>query len=169
MAPGHRFTLTSSSTSFHLPFDSSALTSLTTALPSIHVDDTFTMVKYSPDIKNLAVKMFIEGNNPQQINLTLRTNISFHTLMRWKALYRTTQSASASIYLDELQDKFFDLTGIRVSLSTLSRVLHQRLGLSLLISRALDRRQFPVARAAYIAAIHRIPADYLVFIGEKDS
>ncbi|KAG0148316.1 hypothetical protein CROQUDRAFT_694680 [Cronartium quercuum f. sp. fusiforme G11] len=147
------------------------------------------MVKYSPDIKNLAAQMFIDGDTQQEINLTLGTNISFRTLLQWKALYKSTQSAvrdpatyerrgrpftfsrlhlnlladivnqSPSIYLDKLQEKMFDLTVIWVNLSTLSRVLHQHLGLSLLVSRALDPRQCPVARAAYVAAIHRIPAD----------
>ncbi|KAG0149210.1 hypothetical protein CROQUDRAFT_40074 [Cronartium quercuum f. sp. fusiforme G11] len=157
------------------------------------------MVQYSPEIKNTAAQMFIDGSTRQEINETLRTNISLRTLMRWKALYRTTQSAvrdpatyerrgrpssfsevhlqlladiihqSPSMYLDELQEKMFDLTGIWVTLSTLSRVLHQHLGLSLLVSRALDRRQCPVARAAFVAAVHRIPADYFVFIGEQTS
>ncbi|KAG0146155.1 hypothetical protein CROQUDRAFT_44762, partial [Cronartium quercuum f. sp. fusiforme G11] len=96
------------------------------------------MVQYSPKIKNLAAQMFIDGDTQQEINLTLRTNISFRTLLRWKALYESTQSAvrnpatyerrgrpssfsevhlqlladiinqSPSMYLDKLQEKMFD-------------------------------------------------------------
>ncbi|KAG0149334.1 hypothetical protein CROQUDRAFT_39849 [Cronartium quercuum f. sp. fusiforme G11] len=51
------------------------------------------MVKYSPNIENLATQMFINGNTRQEINVTLRGKISFCTLMRWKVLYRSTQSA----------------------------------------------------------------------------
>ncbi|KAG0150738.1 hypothetical protein CROQUDRAFT_676542 [Cronartium quercuum f. sp. fusiforme G11] len=50
------------------------------------------MVQYSPNIKNPVAQTFINGNTQQEINETLQKNISFCTLMQWKALYRNTQS-----------------------------------------------------------------------------
>ncbi|KAG0139275.1 hypothetical protein CROQUDRAFT_700304, partial [Cronartium quercuum f. sp. fusiforme G11] len=71
------------------------------------------------------------------------------------------------MYLGKLQEKMFNLTGIWVTLSKITQILHQKLGLSLLVSQALDCRQCPVAQAAFVAAVHQIPADYLVFIDES--
>ncbi|KAG0145824.1 hypothetical protein CROQUDRAFT_20924, partial [Cronartium quercuum f. sp. fusiforme G11] len=151
------------------------------------------MVLYSPDIKNMAVQMYRDGKTLQHINKTLKRQISLRSLQRWLANYRQYQSAvrdpatyqhrgrphvfqgvtlnlladvvnhRPSIHLDELQRKMFDLTGIWATKSTYSRVLHRQLGISLLVSRALDRRQCPIARAEYIASIHRIPLEYFVF------
>ncbi|KAG0146411.1 hypothetical protein CROQUDRAFT_521029 [Cronartium quercuum f. sp. fusiforme G11] len=92
LAPGNLFThplLRNPSTSLltHRP-----RLSLTTSFPSIHLNLS-SIVRYSPDIKNLAAQMFINGNTQQEINQTLRCNISFCTLMQYKALYRSTQSA----------------------------------------------------------------------------
>ncbi|KAG0139898.1 hypothetical protein CROQUDRAFT_693619 [Cronartium quercuum f. sp. fusiforme G11] len=108
------------------------------------------MVQYSPKIKNLVVQMFIDGNTQQEINETLQTNISLCILIQWKALYRTTQSTvcvpvtyerqgqpssfsevhlqlladiinqSPLMYLNELQEKIFNLTSIWVTLATIS-------------------------------------------------
>jgi hypothetical protein len=58
-------------------------------------------VKYSPDIKAVAVKLLIQGKSPETINELLKTNISNKSLQQWKELWSRTNRAihNASLYL----------------------------------------------------------------------
>lgn len=153
-------------------------------------------VKYSADIENLATQKGLDGQPLLAINTDLRRRISKRSMYRWKSLYRATDSAvrdpatyqprgrpssfdtdelvvmcdlvknTPSLFLEEIQKRMLDLTGKRVALSTIARDLHKRLGLSLLMSRRVHFLQSAENRAAYVARVAGIPAEYLVFIGE---
>lgn len=118
-------------------------------------------VKYSVDIKKLAVLKALEGLSLNVINNQLKRQITQDSLDQWLALYRATCKVvqnpdtyeqrgrparftrlqldvmydlvrrSPSMFLDEVQKKMFDLTGTRAALSTIHRDLHKQLGLSL--------------------------------------
>ncbi|KAG0148682.1 hypothetical protein CROQUDRAFT_654512 [Cronartium quercuum f. sp. fusiforme G11] len=72
-----------------------------------------------------------------------------------------------SIFLDELQHKMENVTGDKVARSTIWRELHNRLGLTLHKTRAVDPRQSAEDRADYVARIAGIPPECLVFMDES--
>jgi hypothetical protein len=64
-------------------------------------DSSMVFVKYSPDIKAVAVKLLIQGKSPQTVNELLEANISNKSLRQWKDLWTQTNCVlhNASLYL----------------------------------------------------------------------
>lgn len=153
--------------------------------------------RYSADLKLLATQMSFENFSLAEINIHLRSNISVVSLYRWKRTFRATNSViidpatykpigrphamsdenlallydlvveRPAVYLDELQSKVLDLTGLTVSRATISRELRTRLGLSLMITRGVHPNQSPEARTEFMWQVAGIPPEFLVFIDES--
>lgn len=153
-------------------------------------------IKYSVDIKKLAVQKSLDGLPLNVINHQLHRRISQDSLDRWKALYRETHSVTQdpatyekrgrplfftsdelsvmldlvthtpSLFLDEVQRRMLDLTGKKAPLSVIHHDLHSRLGLTLLKTRRVHPLQSDTDRAAYISRVSGIPPEFLVFIGK---
>lgn len=68
------------------------------------------------------------------------------------------------MYLDELQQQLELFGDIKVSQATISRELHKRLGLSLLVTWGVHKDQSAIDRAEFVMRVAGIPPEYLVFI-----
>lgn len=153
--------------------------------------------RYSEDMKLLATRLALENVSLADINIHLRTHISPVSLFQWKRTFRATNSVIVdpatylpigrphslsdenlallydlvverpAVYLDELQAEVFALTGLTVSRATISRELRNRLGLSLLITRAVHPNQSLEARTDFMWQVAGIPPEFLVFIDES--
>lgn len=148
--------------------------------------------KYGPNIKNLAAQMASEQKSYNQINQTLRRSISCWSFSRWTDLYQRRGNANRDtaeydrlgrphmlcdnhlallhdivvhepdLYLDELQVKMNDLTGLNISKATIQQDLSDRLGLSLLVNRRVNSNQSAENRADFIQKVAGIPPEFLV-------
>jgi hypothetical protein len=165
-------------------------------LPMLMPDSSMVFVKYSTDIKAVAVKLLIQGKSPVTINELLERNISHKSLRQWMDLWTQTnqviQDASLylprgrplaitaeeckfvldlinkdpTIYLDKIQKAIMDASGDWYPLSTISNDLKNRLGLTRKVARHVNPAQCPVKRALWSHDISNMPAEYLVFVGK---
>jgi transposase len=153
-------------------------------------------VDYPPPVKAICVQMLMSGKSPTTINKTIGYKILLRSFARWKALYRNTQSvvrdpatyerrgrplllkrseadfvldllkADPTLYLDEIQSKIVNESGVVLSRSTVYDLLVKRLGQTLKVARTVHPSQCPMKRAAYTIEVSAYPAEYLVFVGQ---
>lgn len=152
-------------------------------------------VKYSADIKLIAIRLKIQGDDLDTINNRLDINISRQSLSRWMYLYLTTNSVLAdprfyevrgaptvlstdertfikemleedpTLYLDEICKGLVEQTGVTVSISTLAIEIRDRLALTRKVARTVHPNQSPLLRGLYLEEVSGIPPECLIFLG----
>jgi hypothetical protein len=159
-------------------------------------DSSMVFVKYSPDIKAVAVKLPIQGKSPQTVNKLLKANISNKHLRQWKDLWTRTNyvlrnallylpcgcplpikvkeqefvldliDQNPTIYLDEIQKAIMEASGDVFPLSTISDNIKNWLGLTRKVAWHVNPAQCPVKQALWLQEVADMPANYLVFVGK---
>lgn len=153
-------------------------------------------VKYSPQLKVIALNKFILGQPVDIINRDLLTSISAQTFTRWKELYDITHAvirdpksytqrgrptlysdqdrqfmlelidADPCMFLDEVQEAMYDHTDLLACRQTIANDLKERLNLTVHKVAKVDSNQKPELRAAYLGQVAHLPPECLVFLDE---
>lgn len=154
-------------------------------------------VRYSADIKFLAVRLRKEGKSVDEIQSHLKNNVSRRSIKRWVKLYDETRSVirdpatyhtrgpptlltraqaalfleiidlDPTLFLDELQEEIWRRTGEWPSLSTVQTEVVHRLGLTLKIGRRVHALKDPEAQAEFSLRIAAYPRRFLLFGDES--
>lgn len=150
---------------------------------------------YPLEIKALAVEMALEGQSFQAIRDTLKRNISRESFGRWIDLFHETRAiirdpaehaktgrrelynheeASLicefvtrlpSLFIDEIREKAYDITGKMASPATIQRLLHDRLQLTLKKACVSGVNKSLRAKARFMSRMAHIPSEFFVFTG----
>lgn len=153
-------------------------------------------VKYSAEIKIIAIRLRLQGDNLETINDRLDIEISRQSLDRWMDLYLTKNCVLAdprfyetrgapkiltneerifvkemleddpTLYLDEISTKLLEQTGVNLSISALAIEIRDRLALTRKVARTVHPNQSPLLRGLYLEEVSGIPPKCLIFLGE---
>ncbi|EHS64389.1 uncharacterized protein PGTG_22221 [Puccinia graminis f. sp. tritici CRL 75-36-700-3] len=154
-------------------------------------------VYYLPEVKALAVKLYMRNISIEDINNLVEADILARSFRRWSDLFIATSSVvrdpalyeqrgapllitseerefildilrgDPTLYLDEIQRALEEHSGFPVSRATIHRDLHLRLNLTHKVARTVHPGQCPLKRAAYFCKIANFPPEFLVFTDES--